>query len=272
MTHQQESGRAIARDGAALHYTLHGKGRLGLPRIVLVHSLGMSEAVWEGVVERLVPQACVLTYDCRGHGLSAKPPGPYRLEQFANDLNDLLTHVGWSSAYVAGASLGGSVALQCAILYPGRVQGLGLIDTTAWYGPEAKERWEWRAREAEEKGLPSLIEFQLSRWFSDEFRQKNPEAVARCRAIFLANDVASFAASCRMLGDFDLRARLAGIRCPTVIVVGEEDYATPPEMARVLESGIAGAILKIIPKARHLTFVEHPAVIAELLSQLVQMS
>lgn len=256
-------------DQASLHYTLHSTGRAGMPNLVLIHSLGMSGVVWDAVVERLVERANVLTYDCRGHGESTKSPGPYRLEGFARDLAALLDHVGWPNADVAGGSLGGSVALQFAALFPARVKTLGLIDTTAWYGAEAAEKWEWRAKEAEEKGLPALIDFQQTRWFSDAFREQHPDAVALCRKVFLANETACFAATCRMLGAFDLRPQLAGFRMPVAIAVGEEDFATPPEMARQLESGIAGATLRILPKARHLTFVEQPEAIAEMLSTLM---
>jgi 3-oxoadipate enol-lactonase len=134
------------------------------------------------------------------------------------------------------------------------------------HGAEAPARWDQRAREAEEKGLSSLISFQESRWFSDAFRAQNPDAVNRYSHQFLAIDVASYAATCRMLGAFDLRV---GLREPTAIVVDEEDYATPPAMARELQDGIAGATLQVIPKSRHLTLVEHPDIVAEALSGLL---
>jgi 3-oxoadipate enol-lactonase len=230
---------AATRDGISLHYTIHGAERPEQPRLVLVHSLAMNLAVWDSVAARLAATATVLTYDCRGHGASTKAPGPYRLETFAHDLADLLDHVHWDDSYLAGASMGGSVSLQLAMLCPDRVRGLGLVDTTAWYGADAEKRWEQRAREVEEKGLASLIDFQESRWFSDSFRVQDSEAVQRCRSQFLAHDVASYAAACRMLGTFDLRAGLPRLRVPTAIVVGEDDYATPPAMAREIQNGIA---------------------------------
>ena len=268
MSHDKESGTAIARDGTAIHYTIHGARQSDLPRMALVHSLGMNGTVWDGVVERLADRATIMTYDCRGHGASAKPPGPYTMELFARDLEDVLTHAGWSNAHIAGASLGGNVSLQFAVLNPSRVESLGLVDTTAWYGAEAPKNWEWRAREAEQKGLGALVEFQLARWFSDSAREQKHEGVERCRSIFLANDVAAFASSCRMLGAFDLRARIPELHVPTAIIVGEEDQATPLEMARSLEAGISGATLEIIPKARHFTFVERPDRISDFLSRL----
>jgi 3-oxoadipate enol-lactonase len=237
--------------------------------IVLVHSLGMTADVWDDVAERLAERVAVLTYDCRGHGASTGAPGPYSVEMFAGDLVDLLDAVGWDAAHLAGASMGGNVSLQTAILCPHRVRTLGLVDTTAWYGSDAPERWEQRARDVETQGLEPLVEFQESRWFSDRFRAQKAAPIARCREILLANDRACYAASCRMLGAFDLREGLAGLRMPAAIVVGEEDYATPVAMARQLEAAIGGATLQILPGLRHLTFVERPDIVADALSNLM---
>jgi 3-oxoadipate enol-lactonase len=269
MVNPTQSGDAKTRDGIAIHYALYGTDAPAKPRLVLIHSLGMSGVVWQHVLELLGDRVTALAIDCRGHGSSTKAPAPFHLASFANDLADVMDQVGWKSAHVAGGSLGGSVALQFAIANPGRVQTLGLIDTTAWYGADAPQKWDWRAKEAEEKGLPALIEFQKTRWFSDAFREKHPELVERYAQVFLANTVACFAATCRMLGAFDLRAGLAGLHMPVAIIVGEEDYATPPEMARALEQGIAGSTLQIIPKARHLTFIERSDVISEYLLRLI---
>jgi 3-oxoadipate enol-lactonase len=269
---QKKTGDAAVRDGAKIHYTVHGDDQSGKPRIALVHSLGMNGSVWDGVVEQFGDRVQALTYDCRGHGASTKSPGPYTLETFANDLADLMTHVGWSSAHIAGGSLGGSVSLQFAVSYPQRTQTLGLIDTTSWYGAEGPKNWEGRAQDAEQKGLAPLVPFQQTRWFSDNFRAEHADRVDHCTSIFLANDPKCFAATCRMLGSFNLSSKMGQVRVPTAVIVGEEDYATPVEMAKQLEGGIPGATLQIIQKARHLTFVERPDVIAKALSELMQRS
>jgi 3-oxoadipate enol-lactonase len=93
------------------------------------------------------------------------------------------------------------------------VSAFGLVDTTAWYGPDAPRQWEERAQRALEQGLRSLVDFQVTRWFSERFRKDSPEAVQRAVATFLTNDVQAYAASCRMLGAADLRAVLRGGLC-----------------------------------------------------------
>ena len=257
----------VTRDGTRLaHRLIQGGGR---GRVVLVHSLAMDGSFWVPVADRLKPDADVLVYDCRGHGKSDKPRGPYTVELFANDLADLLDSIGWPSAVVAGASMGGCVSLAFAEAYPDRLDGLGLIDTTACYGPNAPRDWEERAQKSLTTGLSSLVGFQTSRWFGDAFRAANPKTVEAAVAVFLANDVPAYAETCRMLGRCDKRPALVRIAAPTRILVGEEDYATPVAMAEEMHAAIRGSVLQVIPGMRHLTPLECPDIVADALRGLV---
>jgi 3-oxoadipate enol-lactonase len=229
----------------------------------------MDRRFWVPVAERLAGNAAVLVYDCRGHGASEKSKGPYTVEGFANDLADLLDHVQWPRAAVAGASMGGCVTLAFGAAYPQRTAALGLIDTTAWYGPTAPADWAERARKAAEGGMRALVQFQTTRWFAEAFRERNPAVVRQCVDIFCANDLPAYLETCRMLGAADLRTALPAFRMPTAVVVGEEDYATPVAMAKALHEAIAGSTLTVLPRARHLTPLEQPDAIASTLSALL---
>jgi 3-oxoadipate enol-lactonase len=252
-------------DGCTIAYTLHAARDPGAPRIVLIHSLALDRSIWDGVASRLAGDAHVLIYDCRGHGRSSRRAISFTPELFARDLAELLDHVGWTSALVAGCSMGGCVAQAFGGLYPSRASALGLIDTTAWYGADAPAQWRERAENARSKGLAGLVQFQVTRWFGDKFRAENPELVNATAAVFLANDLECYAATCVMLGDADLRAYLPSLRMPVQVIVGEEDYATPVAHARHLHEAIPGSTLIIIPGARHLTPLECPDRIAALL-------
>ncbi len=259
---------AQARDGASIGYTLHQGD--GSHRIALVHSLAMDRGFWDGVVAKLDGKADVLVYDCRGHGASDKPDAPYSVEQFADDLADLMTAVGWNDAVIAGASMGGCVALAFAAAYPERTSGLGLIDTTAFYGDDAPAKWAERADKAVEGGMAALVEFQKTRWFGDTFREANADTVQRALDVFLANDVKAYARTCHMLGACDKRSALPDLAMPVRILVGEEDYATPIAMAEAMKAEIPGARMQVIEKARHFTPLEVPGVVADTLEGLLR--
>jgi 3-oxoadipate enol-lactonase len=269
MSGRSATGTFRTSDDSGISFELHPARFPGAPRLALVHPLGLRGSVWRWVIDVLAGQVEVLTYDCRGHGGSERKTMPFTTDLFARDLAELLDHVGWASAAVAGCSLGGCVAQAFAVGYSARLAALGLIDTTAWYGPEAPARWRERGLVACTEGLARMTEFQVSRWFSDEFRTRHPDVVSTVSAIFLDNDVECYYSSCMMLGEVDLRPSQASIRVPTAIVVGEGDYATPVAMSRQLHESIAGATLRILPGVRHLTPIEAPKDIASQLLELV---
>ena len=268
-TAQPQDSTFTLADGSTLAYTLRSAPTPGAPQLVLIHSLALDRGVWGRVIQHLQTKADILAYDCRGHGQSDRRAGHFTAELFAQNLAELLDHIGWPSAAIAGCSMGGCVALAFGGLYPERTSALGLIDTTAWYGTDAAAKFRERADAAREKGMQSLIAFQLTRWFSDEFQATHPEVLERLTSVFVENDFDCYAASCALLGDVDERARLPAFRMPVAIVVGEEDYATPVEMARLLHEAIPQSTLTVIPHARHLTPIEHPDVIASELRALL---
>ncbi|WP_218834730.1 alpha/beta fold hydrolase [Burkholderia ubonensis] len=268
MNMKTSSESIVVRDGVRIAASV-SRAPADLPRIALLHSLAMDRAFWAPMFERLAAEASVLAIDARGHGASDKPVGPYTTEQMAGDLKDVIDWLDWPDVVVAGASMGGCVALQFAGTHSARTSALGLIDTTAWYGPEAKKNWSARAERAAAEGLAAMVDFQTTRWFSDAFRAARPEVVEACVQTFLRNDVQAFGATCEMLGGFDGRALMENLRMPTAVIVGEEDYAAPLPMAQALHDGIDRSTLTVIPAARHLTPLETPDVIASELRELL---
>jgi 3-oxoadipate enol-lactonase len=256
-------------DGCEIAYTLHRPSGPAAPRLALIHSLALDRSIWDGVVECLSPRAEIVTYDCRGHGRSGRPHMAYTAELFARDLAQLFVHLDWRDAVVAGCSMGGCVAQAFAGLHSSRVRALTLIDTTAWYGPEAPKQFRDRAAAAKAKGMQGLIDFQITRWFSEKFVAAHPEAVQRATSVFLANDFECYAATCALLGDADLRNYLPSLHMPVGILVGEEDYATPVVMANALHAAIPQSTLKVIAGGRHLTPIQCPDEIAGAIGGLL---
>jgi 3-oxoadipate enol-lactonase len=259
---------AHVRDGARIAYAVHSG--TGSARLALVHSLALDASFWNRVVPYLSDVAEVLVYDARGHGRSDPPPVNFTVEDHARDLGDVLDAAGWSRCAVAGASMGGCISLAFASADPKRVTGLGLIDTTAWYGPQAPAQWEERGQKGAQEGMAALVAFQKSRWWSEAFVQAHPQVVAEAVAAFLATDPQAYLETCRMLGRADLRAALPRFDVPTRIVVGADDYATPVDMARAMCDAIPGATLRVLPGVRHLTPLECPELVAEELRILLR--
>lgn len=269
MRSDPRTGTFTTSDGCDIAFTLRPADVTDAPRLVLVHPLGLDGTIWSEVAQRLNGRVELLTYDCRGHGRSGRPAMPFTIDLFAYDLAQLLDHLDWPIIILAGCSMGGCVAQAFAARYPQRLNGLGLIDTTAWYGSDAPQKWRDRIAAVRARGLRGMLEFQTQRWFSDTFRQQHPAVVASVSDILLRNDVECYAATCTMLGDTDLRSFQSSLRVPVTIVVGEEDYATPVSMSQQIHTAVAGSTLKILPGVRHLAPVEAPEQVSQQLFTLL---
>lgn len=271
MTAGAQDGTCRTSDGMSIAYTVHPAPFAGAPRVALVHSLALDRGVWDAVIGLVAQDAEVLAFDCRGHGRSGRDASiPFTAELFARDLAELLDHLRWESAVIGGCSMGGCVAMAFAGHYPGRADGLLLVDTTAWYGPEAPQQFRARAEAARGGGMGGLVDFQIARWFSTGFPAGHPDAIAKYTRTFLDNDFECYARSCALLGDADLRPYLAGCRMPVAILVGEQDLATPPAMAEALHAAIPHSTLTVLAGARHLTPIECPEPVAAALRSLLR--
>jgi 3-oxoadipate enol-lactonase len=225
--------------------------------VVLLHSLALDGSIWADFARRLPSGARVIAPDLPGHGRT--PAGdPESIESMAAGVAELLHSLDLHDVTLIGMSLGGSVAQALTLDHPELVGRLGLVDTTAWYGPDAPAAWAARAEQAREKGLASLAAFQLERWFTDGFRIANPRLGAELLDIFVRNRIENYVKSCNAFGRMDLRARLGKIDAPTAVVVGELDGATPPAHADVLAHEIPGASLTVVPGCKHLSALERP--------------
>ena len=268
MTVQQ--GSFSTSDNCTISYTLHQSASPSAPRLALIHSLALDRTIWDGVVERLSDRATILTYDCRGHGRSGRPHMDYTVELFGRDLAELIDHLRWDRCRGGRLFDGG----LCRAGLRRALSGKG-----AWADADRHQRLVWPGsaqtvsrprRRGKGQRHDGLIDFQISRWFSEKFAASQPEQVNRVVKIFLANDFDCYAATCALLGDADLRKYLPKFRMPVAVVVGEEDYATPVAMAQALHAAIPQSTLKIIPGGRHLTPIQCPDEIAAEIAGLLE--
>lgn len=229
------------------------------PPLVLLHPLALSGAVWGAFARLLEANFDVIAPDARGHGDSGWDGEPFSIDDLADDVAALLDGLGLASAHIAGMSMGGSTAISFAGRYPSRTDGLVLADTTAWYGQDAVTAWEARARSAAAKPRELQVPFQADRWFTEGFRRRHPGEVNRVVGIFLGTNSLAHAAASRAMGAMDSRPLLKKITARTLVVTGEEDYATPPEMGKVIADGVPDAAARVLPALRHLSLVEDPA-------------
>lgn len=228
------------------------------PPLLLLHPLALSGRVWNGLADRLAERFQVISMDVRGHGESTWNGKPFTIEELASDVTLVLDSLSIASTHLLGMSMGGSIAMTFAGLNPERVHGLVLADTTAWYGEEAVATWDQRAEKALNVPREKQVPFQSDRWFTEGFRQSSPDEVRRVVDIFVATDSRVHAAASRAMGRLDARDVLSAVTAPTLVMAGDEDYATPPEMGRYLADHVKDGRAVTLPNLRHLSLIESP--------------
>ena len=252
----------IRTNGIDIHYEIEGSG----PWLTLSHSLACNLHMWDPQMPLLTRNFRVLRFDTRGHGQSSAPLGDYTLEQMADDVKGLLDALEIKQTHWAGLSMGGMIGQTFALKYPGVFQSMVLADTTSRRHADAEKLWGERIRIAREQGMGALVEGTLARWFTEPYRKSQVETMVRVGNDIRATPVAGYVGCCLAISRIDLTARLKEIDCPTLVIVGDQDAGTPPEMAREIHAHLRGSELKVIPSASHLSNVEQSAAFNDALT------
>jgi 3-oxoadipate enol-lactonase len=249
--------------GIVHHYLV--EGAKDKPVLVFCNSLGSDLRIWDGIVPHLIANFSIIRYDKRGHGLSEAPAPPYSLDDLALDLVGLLDRLEIKDAAVCGLSVGGLIAQRLALSYPERVRALVLCDTGMRIG--SFDSWEERIATVRQSGLTSWVKPSMERWFSAGFRERQNVDVCGYANMLLRMSVQGYIGTCYALRDADLTALASTISKPTLVLCGDQDIATPPELGQELARAIPGARFSLILGAAHLSCVERPEAMARQMLQ-----
>jgi 3-oxoadipate enol-lactonase len=167
--------------------------------------------------------------------------------------------------------MGGMIGQTFAIKYPGIFKTLTLADTTSRYPADAAPVWAERVKIAETKGMEPLAQPTLERWFTEPFRKANPAVVDGIRKLIVGTPVAGYAGCCGALPKINATARLKEIKCPILVIVGEQDPGTPVAMAKEIHDNAPGSKLVVLPQAAHLANLEQPAAFTGALQNFLGM-
>ena len=244
-------------NGYRMHYEVFGDE--SAPALALIHG-GLGGG--DGSKDTISRQADALSeayrcvfYDRRACGESDTPAGGYDMANCAQDLQDLLTHLGIGKAHILGSSAGGPIAIQFALDYPGMTDTLILINTMSYSEAAQQEIRRQELRQLKERiaevGRSAAVEQALSDRFP-QMSAEDPERFARIAAENLAriDGIAATQQAYLDIGD-SLESRLAELKMRTLVVHGDADSRIPVECGRSLASGIAGAELHVIAGAEH---------------------
>ena len=252
--------------GTVLHYELLGDPEADRT-IVFANSLGTDFRIWLPVFDELDDDIAILLYDKRGHGLSGLGKQPSSIEDHAQDVIDLCARVGVDKAVFCGLSVGGLIAQGVWKLKPSLVEAIILCDTAAKIG--TADMWNGRIAAIEANGIASLSTAVLERWFTPNFFKEREIDLEGYRQMLERQPVAGYNGICAAIRDADFTASTATINVPALVVVGDQDGSTPPDLVRATADLIPGAAFEIIKDCGHIPCVEQPEALARLISRFL---
>jgi 3-oxoadipate enol-lactonase len=244
----------IKANGIQINYEL--SGRRDAPVVVLSHSLGSSLVMWNPQRDSLEPHFQVLRYDIRGHGNSDAPSEAYTLELLGDDAIGLMDALGMDRVHWVGLSMGGMIGQCLALNHPHRLRSLALCDTSAIIPEDAQPIWKERLKTLRDKGVGALLQETMERWFTPSFLILNSPMLSIIRKQFLATSLEGYIGCVEAIRKLNYLDRLAEIKIPTLILVGEDDPGTPVAASKAMHERIPNSKLVVLQSARHLSNVE----------------
>lgn len=242
--------------------------------LLFSHGLLMSHEMFAAQVEALRDRYRCVAYDHRGQGQSA--PSDLRsidLGTLTGDATLLIEKLDLSPVHFVGLSMGGFVGMRLAARRRKLVKSLTLLDTSAGPEPAANvPKYTAMNLTARYLGARVLVDRLMPIMFGETFLGDPARSAvrARWRAHFQALPRSVWRAVNGVLERENVIPELGRIRCPTLILVGDEDVATPREQSERIQRGITGSRLVTIPRAGHSSTVEAPEAVTREISAFLQ--
>jgi pimeloyl-ACP methyl ester carboxylesterase len=242
--------------GTRIYWDEQGSGE----PLLLIMGLGYPSAMWHRTRPALSDFYRTIALDNRGAGQSDVPPGPYSMALMASDAAAVLDAADVTRAHVFGLSMGGMIAQEFALQYPGRVQSL-ILGCTGPGGPNAvraepaaiemlKASSQMKREEATEAAVPFIYDTATSRRLIDE-------DIATRRA--WPTSPVGYLAQLQAILAWESFSRLPQITAPTLVIHGKGDRLVPPANAELIAARIPGAQLVLLEHASHLFSTDQPA-------------
>jgi 3-oxoadipate enol-lactonase len=231
--------------------------------VVFLHGVGSDKSVWHPQLDHFGKTRRAIAFDYPGYGDSDPAPEGTTRDDYAAAILSAMTALGVGHAHVCGLSLGGVVAIAMHHAAAERCASLVLADTFAVH-PEGRAIYERGV--AASGNLRALAEARvdvlLAQPANPEVRHEVVETMSRI-------DPTAYRIGAEAVWLADQRDRVRDIRVPTLIICGDDDKPTPPDLSRELHQMIAGSRLAMIPRAGHLTNLEQPELFNAAVDDLI---
>jgi pimeloyl-ACP methyl ester carboxylesterase len=246
----------IKANGISMNYEIKGKGG----NLVLIHGAGDNLNMWYHQVPAFSKNYRLITYDVRGSGKTESPKGDYSISLFANDVYELMRGIKVEDAYFLGYSMGGRVALELALNHPEMVKALILANSSFGLippSPEAVERRRVMVELLDKGDINRFAEMMITAAFSPNFKSQNPIEFKKYMCVKLQNKPDGLTRLMRALGAPTSPPDLSKVKCPALLIAGENDQYMGIDQAKQARERIIGSKIVILPTG-HAAAIEMP--------------
>lgn len=247
-----------------LYYEVVGHG----PPLVMIMGLGANKDWWHPQMLSLLEEEFkVVLLDNRGAGRSDKPRGEQTIALMASDVLGLMGHLDLDRVSLLGVSMGGMIAQEIAATSPHRVEKLILCCTHCGGResiPPPPETIELLVSPREGRSVEKIARDSLPLLFPKAYLEAHPEAAQGFIATYSIAPIPAhaFFQQLQAITSWGIFGRLKEIRCPTLILAGEEDVLVPPENSRILAKHIPRARSIFYPGMGHGFMAQAPGPVA----------
>ena len=240
--------------------------------LLVIHSLLTGPEAFDSVVATSGDRIRFHRLHLPGFGASSPlPDRDISIRDLADFVAAVVAEAGLTTeTSVLGNGLGSFIALALAIRHGEAFDRLIVANTGPGFPVERRAPFVTMSETAESQGMADVADLAISRIFPEAYIDAHPEALDERRAVLESIEPGAFAAACRALAELDLNAELNSISNPTMVIVGEIDQTTPPEMGKTVAAGIPGSRFEIIADCGHCPQLEQPAELAALIDDFLQ--
>jgi pimeloyl-ACP methyl ester carboxylesterase len=249
----------------------HETAGAGVP-VIFVHGLGGTSNIWGGQRVALSKFFRVTTLDLPGTGRSSKLPESYSMARWAEQIMGLADHLGYERFVIVGHSMTTILAQMVAGRWPDRTLAAVLCGPMTELTPTGREAFQQRIAAVRQAGMLAVADQVVVGGLTAATRETATGLAGLWREVLLSNDPACYIAQCQALLEASATTDQPRIRCPVLLLVGDQDAVTPLANCVQIQQAVPHAHLRIIPSTAHMTMLERPEVFNTALLEFLASS
>ena len=220
--------------------------------IIFIHGVGLNHKIWKPQFD--VFENTIVAYDILGHGKTPLESSNLSFDNFSRQLLNLIDELNFKKIHLVGFSIGSLIARNFAENYNNKLESLTLLCSIF---KRSKERQQIVNDRFElSKKSRSLSKQALKRWFTDEYILQNPKIYEEISSMLNENNMEDFLKIYELFVKHKDNEKFENIKVKTLIMTGEFDSGSTPEMSKNLSKCIKNSKVKIIKNGKHLCSIE----------------